>query len=383
MRSLRICLICTEKLPVPPIRGGAIQTYIGAVAPLLARKHEVTVLSRNDPTLPDREGNGHSLYVRIAGEAPEAYWREAAGFLAAAPPFDVVVIYNRPAFVPQIAAAARGARILLSLHNEMLHPDRIGQAEAARVLSTVNAVITISDYIRRQLLASWPEYAGKVQMVRAGVDLARFCPAQPGDERRRQGRERFGIPPEAPVILHVSRFSPKKGNHLVVEAMGLVRQSHPEAWLLAVGSSRYGSQEMDAYAQAVLSRSAALLGSHGRFTGFLPPAEAAGLYPAGDIFICASQWAEPLARVHYEAMAAGLPIVTTDRGGNAEVMEEGGNGLIARPHDDPAAFAHQIRTLLDAPALRSAMGAHGRALAVERYSWARVAAELLPLLEGR
>ena len=56
------------------------------------------------------------------------------------------------------------------------------------------------------------------------------------------------------------------------------------------------------------------------FTGFIPPSEIPQYYNLGDIFVCASQWEEPLARVHYEAMAAGLPIITTDRGGNEKYL---------------------------------------------------------------
>ena len=380
---MRICLVCTEKLPVPPVRGGAIQTYIAAVAPLLARAHEVTVLCRRDPALPESEADGALRYVRLPAGSRDRYYTEVATYLASALPFDGVVVYNRPAYLPQIGAVAKGARLFLSLHNEMLHPDRIRQAEAMTVLDRTEKVITISDYIREQIAAIYPSHAAKLHTVRAGVDLAQFQPIWSESERRLQLRERLGIPADAPVILHVSRFSPKKGNHLVIEAMGQVRQSHPEAMLLVVGSSRYGTNNLDQYGRSVHEQAARLLGDQVRFTGFIPPAEIADLYLAGDIFVCASQWPEPLARVHYEAMASGLPIITTDRGGNGEVVAEGGNGLFARPHHLPAAFAQQIRTLLDAPALRSAMGAYGRSLAADRYTWVRVAAQLVPLLEGR
>jgi len=48
------------------------------------------------------------------------------------------------------------------------------------------------------------------------------------------------------------------------------------------------------------------------FTGFIPPSEIPPYYNVGDIFVCASSGMSP-ARIHYEAMAAGLPIITTDR----------------------------------------------------------------------
>jgi spore coat protein SA len=85
--------------------------------------------------------------------------------------------------------------------------------------------------------------------------------------------------------------------------------------------------------------------------------------------------------VHYEAMASGLPIITTERGGNLEVMEEGGNGLIARPHDDPTALAEAIGRLVADSGLRAKLGARGRELALAHYRWERVGAELLQALE--
>ena len=78
------------------------------------------------------------------------------------------------------------------------------------------------------------------------------------------------------------------------------------------------------------------------FTCFIPPADIPAYYSIGDLFVCASQWSEPLARVHYEAMAAGLPIITTNRGGNAEVIAGYGNGIVIDEYDSSDVMAQQI-----------------------------------------
>jgi spore coat protein SA len=377
---MRLCLVCTEKLPVPPVRGGAIQTYIDAVAPFLAKVHAVTVVCRSAPELPDREERDGVRFVRVAAGTPAEYCGNVAGYLATER-FDTVLIYNRPAYVPVLAPAAGQARLLLSMHNDMFAPDRLAPETARWVLERLDGVVTISDYVRRTIDRDCPGFAGKMRTIRSGVDTDRFRPATPAE--RLAVRTRLGLPPTDPVVLHVSRLSARKGNHLLIEAMAAVRQRRPGARLLVVGSTRYGSDLLDEYGQAVHRRARDLLGEDGvRFTGFVPPAEMAPLFNAGDLFVCTSQWEEPLARVHFEAMAAGLPIVTTDRGGNAEVMEEGANGLFARPYDDPSAFAAAIETLLDDPALRERMGRRGRQLALERYPFRRVAAELLHMLGG-
>lgn len=375
---MRIALVCTEKLPVPPIRGGAIQTYIDGVLPYLAARHAVTVVGRSDPALPPVEERGGARFVRVSAEGgPAAYADRAAAFLATER-WDAVEVFNRPAFVERIARAAPGARLILSLHNAMLAPDRIDPARARRILGLVDRVVTISDFIRRTAVQLYPEFAPKFRTIYAGVDLKRFRPG-PGAASEAL-RAALGVGGR-PVVLSVSRLSPKKGVHLLLEAMARVAKTHPEAVLVQVGSRWYGREDADDYVRA-LARRAAGLGDVVRMVGYVPYGDVDAYFRMADIFVCASQWEEPLARVHYEAMACALPIVTTDRGGNAEVVAEGRGALIARPHDRPEAFAAAIRTLLDDPALRRRMGAENRRLAEARFGWDRVAAELLAALEG-
>ncbi|MDB4893767.1 MAG: putative lipopolysaccharide N-acetylglucosaminyltransferase, partial [Firmicutes bacterium] len=232
---MRICLICTEKLPVPPIRGGAIQTYIAGVLPFLSRAHHVTVICRRDPALAERSEAGGVRYVRVPAGSAAGYVYRVAQFLRSQPPFDLLVQYNRPAYLPLLAEAAGGARLMLSMHNDMLHPDRMAPALARTVLGQVAAVITISDYIRLTIDGQHPGFAAKLHTIRAGVDVRRFMPLWTAVERRRRIRRRLRVGGR-PVLLHVSRFSPKKGNALVIAAAEAVLREHPAAVLLVVGS---------------------------------------------------------------------------------------------------------------------------------------------------
>ncbi|WP_139305814.1 glycosyltransferase family 4 protein [Paenibacillus sp. GP183] len=96
-------------------------------------------------------------------------------------------------------------------------------------------------------------------------------------------------------------------------------------------------------------------------------------YSMSDIFVCPSQWLEPLARVNYEAMAAGIPIVTSNRGGNPEVIIHGKNGLVVDQYDQPKAFAKAINKLLEDKKLRVKMGNLNRKLIRERYNFEKYA----------
>jgi spore coat protein SA len=367
---MRLAMVCTEKLPVPPVKGGAIQTYIAGVLPYLARRHEVTVVGVADPSLPDCEERDGVRFVRVPrGEEPEEYFHRAASYLASRT-WDVVEIFNRPASVPLLAGATPGARRLLSMHNDMFQPERLPSERAEECLRALDQVVAISDYVRHGIASLYPAYAGRMRTIRSGVDLERFRPRWQALGAR-----------SAPTILTVTRLSKKKGVHLLLDAMELVRSECPEALLLVVGSRWYGADEEDDYVLQVKER-AAELGDAVRLYGYVTYDRIPDFYRTGDLFVCSSQWQEPLARVHYEAMAAGLPIITTDRGGNAEVIEEGGNGLIARPHDSPEAFALLILQLIRDRELRLRLGRRGRELAEAHYGWERVARQLLAVLEG-
>ncbi len=115
-------------------------------------------------------------------------------------------------------------------------------------------------------------------------------------------------------------------------------------------------------------------------TGFISPSEIADYFLLGDIFIFVPQWEEPLARVHYEAMATGLCTITTARGGNPEVIVPGKNGIVITDYENPDAFATQIDYLLSRPEESEEMGRTGRELAELHYSWSRVAWDILSII---
>ena len=259
----------------------------------------------------------------------------------------------------------------------MFAPNKIDPADAKFCLEHTEVVVTVSDYIRQNIEELYPQAQGKTFTVYSGVDPERFRPGwtPEGLKMGEAVRESYGIG-NAKVVLLATRFSEKKGAHVVIEAMEQVIRDDPGVVLLVVGSKWYGSNKVNDYV-AQLFKQAQALGSQVIFTGFVPPARMPEYYAAGDIFVCASQWQEPLARVHYEAMAAGLPIITTNRGGNPEVVASQGNGIILCGYDQPEDFAWTIKYLLANPGIAREMGKKGRHLAESKFSWARVAQDLL------
>ena len=376
---MKILLVCTEKLPVPCIRGGAIQTYIEAILPHLSHHHDVTVFSVTDPELPDRHVLDGIRYERFPAGDRDAYFQASATF-AAQEHFDLIIVYNRPRYLPLIAAAAPNSQFLLSMHNEMFHAEKVEPDVARSCLDRVKGVMTVSQFIADGIDTLFPGYRQKLHPVYAGVDINRFQSRwSPSGAAQRQTLLAVHGLENRKVIVCVGRLSKKKGPHILLEALPQILEQHPSAFLLLVGSKSYGHNQEDKYVRKLKKQASKFENSVG-LTGFISPAQVHDYFLLGDIFICASQWQEPLARVHYEAMATGLCIATTMRGGNPEVIIPDKNGLLIKDYDDPAAFTDTINYLLSNLDLAEKMGRYGRFLSEQHYYWHRVASDILAII---
>jgi spore coat protein SA len=377
---MKILMICTEKLPVPPVLGGAIQTYISGILPYLNKHHDITILGTDDPSLPDQETVGGIRYVRIPGKIFEIY-REGVVHYVQSTQFDLIHIFNRPRLVAPVRNAAPQARMTLSMHNDMFNREKIDPEEAAASLEEVLKIVTVSDYIGNVIKGLYPQASSKVHTVYSGVDIERFLPGNhPRMKKTRNDiRKAHGLENKT-VILFAGRLSHNKGVDKLVRAIPELSKKFKDLALVIMGSKWFSQEDTTDYI-AYVRALAKKLPIPVVATGFVSPYEIQNWFAAADLFVCTSQWQEPLARVHYEAMAAGLPIVTTARGGNPEVILSRENGFVVERPEDPGCFAEKIAEILSNPSLMKKMGEKGRELAVSRYTWDRVASELLEVWE--
>ena len=378
---MKIAFVCTEKLPVPAISGGAIQQYIEGVLPYLSQHHKLTVFSIANPSLPDKEKINGVHYIRVPGKSSEEYINNVMAQLT--DKYELVHIFNRPLWVPLLSQKLQKAKFGLSIHNEMFLPEKIPYETGVKCIENLEYITTVSKFISDGIRKIYPIADKKLNVVYSGVDVDKYQPGWSiqGVENRNALKSKLNIKKDK-IILYVSRLSPKKGSDIVLKAMKIVMESRNDVAMVIVGSKWYGDNKVDDYIQSLNALAKTLKGPV-VFTGFVPPSEIAGYYSLGDVFICASQWEEPLARVHYEAMAAGLPIITTNRGGNAEVVrEEYGNGIVIEDYSNPNAYAEKINYLLNNPIEAMKLGKAGRNYVVEKYRWERVANDLLRLFDG-
>lgn len=372
---MKIALICTEKLPVPCIAGGAIQQYIDGILPYLSSKHYITVFSLEHPSLPSREAVGNIEYIRVPGKSAQEYIDNIKKVITN--DFDLIHIFNRPLWVNSIGEILPYTKISLSLHNEMFHQEKISTAKANYCINRVEFINTVSKFIADGVKTLYPSAANKLRVVYSAADIDKYKPnwTDEGKMNKALLKKRYNLE-NYNIILNVSRLSEKKGNHIIMNAAKNLMNYRKDVALVIVGSKWYGSNKEDDYTKSLKELSKTLTGPI-VFTGFLPPSEISKYYNMGDVFVCCSQWNEPLARVHYEAMAAGLPIITTNRGGNGEVVSGLNNGIIIEDYKNPDVFANSINYLLNNPAAAAQMGKNGRTLTEEKFNWKRVSEDLL------
>jgi len=179
-----------------------------------------------------------------------------------------------------------------------------------RALQRATRVFSVSNSLRRLAIElGTPEM--KTEVVGNGVDITCFHPIA-----RDAARRRFGIPLDAKVLISVGGLVERKGMHRVIGRLPALIEHHSDLHYLIVGG---GSAEGDMRAELDAQVAALGLNERVHFLGSLAPDALKWPLSAADVFVLATR-NEGWANVFLEAMACGLPVVSTDVGGNAEVV---------------------------------------------------------------
>jgi glycosyltransferase involved in cell wall biosynthesis len=231
-----------------------------------------------------------------------------------------------------------------------------------------DVILVNSDAVRRDVERTERHWEGKFRKIYNGV-----TPIEPwAPDEAMAFRRREGIRADALVALCVSNFYPYKGHEELVEAAARIVPAFQNVIFLMVGRD---SGTMEATRARVRARG--IEGSV-RFVG--SRTDVPDLLRASDLFVHPSR-EEGFSNAILEAMAAGLPVVACDVGGNPEAVTDGETGRLV-PSRNAAAFASAVVELLADPEKRKAMGEAGRHRATERFSLDRMVGEMESLYES-
>ena len=270
----------------------------------------------------------------------------------------------------------RAAPYLAVVHGaEVTVPARlpISAQLGARVLQRAAGVVAAGHYPAAEAVRAARRPLRGV-IVPPGVDVDRFRPIS--STERADIRRAFGLDPDRPVVLGVSRLVPRKGFDVLIDAVASL-----DGVQLAIGGAGRDQPRLEARAER------AGLGSRARFLGRIPDdGSYPRLYACADVFAmpCRDRWggleAEGFGIVFVEAAAAGVPCVAGRSGGSHEAVIDGETGFVVDGHV-PAVAAALDRLLRD-DELRMRMGVAARARAVAEFSYDTIAARLAPIAAG-
>ena len=214
-------------------------------------------------------------------------------------------------------------------------------------------VVTTGDALARQLVRDNGLDPSRVESVPTGIDFERF-----GTIARDAARRSLGLPADAPIVGIVATLRSWKGHRHLLDAMA--RLADPRAMLVVVG---------DGPQREALVRQVDSLGLRARVRFAGQQRDVAPWYAAFDVFVLPSTANEGVPQALLQAMASGVPCVTTDAGAIPEIARHDATALVV-PTEDPGALAGAIDRLLRDRALGARLGAAARAAVVPSFAHA-------------
>jgi UDP-glucose:(heptosyl)LPS alpha-1,3-glucosyltransferase len=256
---------------------------------------------------------------------------------------------------------------------QKLDPYHAYTVEAERAMfahGNLRAVICNSRMVANEIRAEYGLAPENLHIVYNGVDLQKFSRENVANFRE-STRKQFTIPLLAPLILYVGSGYQRKGVAPLLSAMSQPELRATGAWLAIVGADKH----LDRY-----KRLAEKLNVADRVVFAGAQKDVAAWYGAADVFALPTQY-DPCPNAALEALACGLPTLTSPTCGVAELITDPLAGAVASPQD-PAAMASALARLLEATLLPDQSAAKAARYCVAHLSWGAMSQQLQALYAG-
>ena len=333
---MKIAILTCGILPIPAVQGGAVENLIDFYLEYNNEKrlHDITVYSPWDSKVETHPAFcsevNHYFYIdvtsfkaRIARKLYgffhhneyynhyiEFYFEKIYAHLKNQD-YDCILLENSPGYAYKLSQ--RGYRnIILHLHNELLHSNSRYHNE---IFNSLSIILTVSDYIKRKVSAIQP--SDKIHTIYNGIDLKKFSPK----ESLSISRKDIGFSEDDFIIIYSGRINNEKGISELIDALFQLRDI-PQIRLMVLGSSFFDNAKNEESFILSLKEKAKKIEHKIIFTGFIPYNQVPEYLQLADIAVLPSMWEEPFGLTIVEAMASGLPLITTRSGGIPEICKD-------------------------------------------------------------
>jgi glycosyltransferase involved in cell wall biosynthesis len=386
---MRVALVSSGLVSIPPIKGGAVEEYVyqlvkhlrklGIDAIAMNAKWDGNSVEVNDvdgveivkvPVRPLAQNIKRNIIMELQfGRAVGKYLRNE----------EIDVVHANTAWAGFALAINRNRphKLVYTCHNPLWPEDEVHLGE--RVVRLVegftmrasNAVVALNKTMYRAIVEKAGVNGDKVVIIPNGVDVDYFKPGL----RNGEFLSKFSLE-EGDYILFVGRVSPEKGVHLLLKAFSYIAQESVHVKLAIVGplASSFSASEASPYARAIVEYAKRRIPGRVILTGAVNRGELRVLY-SNALFLVLPSLAEAFPMVLLEAMASGIPPIGSTAGGIPDVITDGVNGLLFKKGDWKD-LATKMLTLINDETLRNKLAAKARETAVEKYSWQVVASKI-------
>lgn len=244
-----------------------------------------------------------------------------------------------------------GIDFSLTAHANDIFVPRDFAVSLEKIFAAAKAIVTVSDFAVERLTAQFPQHRGKIHRVYNGVDPGQF----------RAANFAAGVP----SIVAVGRLIEKKGFADLIDACGLLKAGGRRFSCNVIGEGPLHESLSSRVADLALSEEVQLLGTRNQ-------SEIAGYLAQAAVFVLpctveADGGMDNLPTVIIEAMAAGLPVISTPIAGVPEMVQPELTGRLVPP-GNPAAIAAAIEAITSDREAAKRLGARGRKVAAEKFS---------------
>ena len=366
---MKIAVLTSGILPIPSVQGGAVENLIDFYLEYndIHKIHDITVYSIYNKKTDNHPAQAslvnhyyyidtNSLWARIKrfiflhtsykknnsfnNHYIEFYLEQASKHLRKCQ-YDIIILENRPSYALKLRSITN-AKLVYHLHNEKL---TVSTPSYQEIYDTASLIICVSDFISRRVRTINPRDT-KCITVHNGIDFHAF--ASPAYIARKD----ISLCDDDFVIIYSGRINPEKGIMELTEAISRMT-NYPNIKLLVIGSSFFGNVTIEDDFTKRLRKKTEKIKDKIRFTGYIPYNDVPAYLKLADIAVVPSMWEEAFGLTVLEAMAAGLPLITTRSGGIPEICADVAL-IVDRSHiiDN---IIHGIEQLYNNPSLRKIM----------------------------
>ena len=334
---MKLAVLTCGMLPIPAVQGGAVENLIDFYLEYNDKHHlhDITVYSPWDPKVSNHPALlsqfNHYIYINVTNFKARLerkifkylkyssddyfnyfieYYFEKAYNDIKKKHYDYIILENSDGHAYKLSQ--RGYKNLILHMNNEVRKSRIPYHKVFQ--DSISLILTCSDFIKNSITDFMPNC--KAQTLYNAIDTIKFFP----QKNQLLKREDVGLSNNDFVIVYSGRINEEKGVSELIDALILLKDE-TTVKLMIIGGTFYGNASDENAFVRSLKNKAEIIKDKIVFTGFVPYKDIPDYLHLADIAALPSMWDEPFGLTIVEALAAGLPLVTTRSGGIPEICE--------------------------------------------------------------